>query len=80
MNEKRSTQRRSQFQGSKKKARKQAFLKREEKRKNNRMLPVLVDNSKKALAISDNMMQVPMLNAFINPVVPVEVPYVLLDK
>ena len=77
---KRHTQRRSQFQGSKKSARKQAFLKREGKRKQNGMLPALFNKQRDVMIIPDNMIQVPMLNAFINPVVPVEVLYVLLDK
>lgn len=74
MNSKRIKQKLSQFQGSKKKARKQAFQEREEKRRQSRMLPVLADVSEKPLVVIPNntisTISVPVLNAMITPVVP----------
>lgn len=64
----------SQFQGSKKKARKEAFLKREEERKMRKtrdmMLPVLSSVPRDLVVVPDRSMGVPILDAMINGVLP----------
>jgi hypothetical protein len=72
MGKKRIKQVCSQFQGSKKSARKQAFLEREEKRRgrNAMLLPTLSNVPRELIVIPDRSLRVPVLDAVINGVLP----------